>query len=59
MTVFILYILGDYAQAIYMSKYRNACETERQRLMKNGVVRPMWIEEYDFSRYNSFELESD
>ena len=59
MTVFILYILGDYAQAIYMSKYRNACEAERQRLMKNGVVRPMWIEEYDFSRYNSFELESD
>ena len=59
MTVFILYILGDYAQAIYMSKYRNACETERQRLMKNGVVRPMWIEEYDFSKYNSFELESD
>ena len=59
MTVFILYILGDYAQAIYMSKYKNACEAERQRLMKNGVVRPMWIEEYDFSRYNSFELESD
>ena len=59
MTVFILYILGDYAQAIYMSKYRNACEAERQRLMKNGVVRPMWIEEYDFSKYNSFELESD
>ena len=59
MTVFILYILGDYTQAIYMSKYKNACEAERQRLMKNGVVRPMWIEEYDFSKYNSFELESD
>lgn len=59
MTVFILYILGDYTQAIYMSKYENACEAERQRLMKNGVVRPMWIEEYDFSKYNSFELESD
>jgi hypothetical protein len=59
MKVFILYILGDYAQAIYMSKYKNACETEKQRLMKNGVVRPMWIEEYDFSKHNSFELESD
>lgn len=59
MTVFILYILGDYAQAIYMSKDKNACEAEKQRLIKNGVVRPMWIEDYDFSKYNSFELESD
>jgi hypothetical protein len=42
-----------------MSKYKNACEAEKQRLMKNGVVRPMWIEEYDFSKHNSFELESD
>ncbi len=59
MKVFILYILGDYAQAIYMSKYKDACERERQRLTKNGITRRMWIEEYDFSKYNSFELESD
>ena len=59
MKVFILYILGDYAQAIYMSKYKDACERERQRLIKNGITRRMWIEEYDFSKYNSFELESD
>ena len=59
MKVFILYVLGDYAQAIFMSKYKDACEAERQKLIKNGVVRSMWIEEYDFSRYNSFELESD
>ena len=48
MKVFILYILGDYAQAIYMSKYKDACEEESQRIIKNGVVRSMWIEEYDF-----------
>lgn len=59
MKVFILYILGDYAQAIYMSKYKNACEAERQRLIENGVSRSMWIEEYDLSKHNSFELESD
>lgn len=59
MKIFVLYILGDYAQAIYMSKYKKACEAERQRITKNGISRPMWIEEYDFSRYNSFELESD
>lgn len=59
MKVFILYILGDYAQAIYMSKDENACEAEMQRLTENGVVRPMWIEEYDFSKQNSFELDSD
>ena len=59
MTVFILYILGDYAQAIYMSKYKDACEAEKRRLIKRGVSRSMWIEKYDFSIYHSFELESD
>ena len=59
MKIFILYILGDYAQAIYMSKYKSACEAEQQKIMKNGISCPMWIEEYDFSKHNSFELESD
>ena len=59
MKVFILYILGDYAQAIFMSKYKDACEAEKKKLIKKGVSRSMWIEEYDFSRHNSFELESD
>lgn len=59
MKVFILYILGDYAQAIFMSKYKDACKAEMEKLVKNGVSRSMWIEEYDFSRHNSFELESD
>ena len=59
MKVFILYILGDYAQAIYMSKYKDACEAERQRLIKNGIISSMWIEEYDFSKHNYLELDSD
>lgn len=59
MKIFILYILGDYSQAIYMSKYKDACEAEKQKLIKNGISRSMWIEEYDFSRHNSFELETD
>ena len=59
MQVFILYILRDYAQAIYLSKYKNACEAEKQKIIKNGVSRPMWIEEYDFSICSSFELDSD
>lgn len=59
MKIFILYILGDYAQAIFMSRYKDACEAEKQKLIKNGISRSMWIEEYDFSRHNSFELESD
>ena len=59
MKVFILYILGDYSQAIYMSKDKDACVAEKERLIENGVVRPMWIEEYDLSKHNSFELESD
>jgi hypothetical protein len=59
MKVFVLYILGDYAQAIFMSKYKDACEVEKQKLIENGVFYSMWIEEYDFSRHNSFELECD
>lgn len=59
MKVFILYILGDYSQAIYMSKDKDACEAEKERLIENGVSRSMWIEEYDLSKHNSFELESD
>ena len=42
-----------------MSKYKNACEAEKQKIIKNGVRRPMWIEEYDFSICSSFELDSD
>jgi hypothetical protein len=59
MKVFVLYILGDYAQAIFMSKYKDACEAEKQKIIKRGITRSMWIEEYDFSRHNSFELDSD
>lgn len=59
MKVFILYILDDYAYAVYISKYKDACEAKKQELIENGISRSMRIEEYDFSRHNSFELECD
>lgn len=59
MKVFVLYLLGDYAHAVYMSKYKDDCEAERQRIINNGVTCRMYIEEYDFSRHNSFELDCD
>ena len=59
MKVYVLYILSDYAHAIYMSINEEACEREMEACKKRGAKRPMWIEEYDFSKYNSFELESD
>jgi hypothetical protein len=59
MKVFVLYVLNDYSHAVYMSKYENACEMEKQKLRKKGVTCSMWIEEYDFSESNSFELDSD
>lgn len=34
-------------------------DKEERRLREIGVTRSMWIEEYDFSKCDSFELNSD
>lgn len=59
MKIFVLYVLYDYAQAMYMSKNKKDCEVEKQRLADLGISRKMWVKEYDFSNQDSFELDCD
>ena len=59
MKIFILYILSDYSTAIYMSKNKSDCEAEKKRLIKKGITCRMWIQSYDFSKQDSFELHCD
>ena len=58
MKVYVLYILSDYATAVFMSINKKLCEQEKTRLAKT-VKRSMWIEEYDFSVQKSFDLDCD
>lgn len=59
MKVYVLYILGDYAHAVYISTEKHLCEQEMAKCTERGVRRAMWIEEYDFSKAKEFELEND
>lgn len=59
MKVYVLYILGDYAHAVYISTEKHLCEREMAECAKRGVRRAMWIEEYDFSKAKEFELDCD
>ena len=56
MKVYILYILSDYAHAIFMSKDRKDCELIQQTLL---TKKNTWIEEYDFSKQSCFDLDCD
>jgi hypothetical protein len=58
MKVYVLYVLDDYATAIFMSIDKKLCEQEKKRLEKT-VKHSMWIEDYDFSAQKSFELNCD
>lgn len=56
MKVYVGYILGDYAQAVFMSKN----EQEVFKALDNCPTnRPMWVSEYDLAENNLIELDCD
>lgn len=59
MKVYVLYVLSDYACAVHISTEKYLCEREIAKCTKQGVTRPMWIEEYDFSKAKEFDLDGD
>lgn len=56
MKIYVLYVLGDYAHAIFMSKDRKDCELVEQTLLTKLKT---YIEEYDFSKQSCFDLDCD
>lgn len=56
MKVYVLYISGDYASAIHMSTKKKLCEKELIEVKKRTNC-SLWIEEYDFSKDDEYELE--
>lgn len=59
MKIYVLYIMGDYAHAVYMSLKEQMCEKELENYRKRGGRRNAWIEEYDFSKAKGYELDCD
>jgi hypothetical protein len=57
MKVYVLYVSSDYAHAIHMSTNKKFCEKEMKACRKRGVKQHMWIEEYDFSKEEEYELD--
>lgn len=56
MKIYVLYVLGDYAHAIFMSKDRKDCELVKQTLLTKLRT---YIAEYDFSKQSCFDLDCD
>lgn len=56
MKVYVVYVLSDYATAVFMSVDKKLCEKERNEVA-NRTGYHTWIEEYDFSTQKSFELD--
>lgn len=59
MKIYVMYVLSDYAHAVYVSTKKQLCEQEIREYIKRGGDRPTWIEEYDFSKAEAFELDCD
>ena len=59
MKIYVLYIMSDYAHAIYMSIKKQMCEKEMEDYRKRGGRCNAWIEEYDFSKARGYELNCD
>ena len=59
MKVYVLYVMSDYAHAIYISTEKQLCEQEMAQCRKRGVKRSMYIKEYNFSNTKSFDLDCD
>ena len=57
MKVYVLYILSDYAHAVYISTEKHLCKQAMAEYAKIETRRTMWIEEYDFSKAKAFELD--
>lgn len=59
MRVYVLYVSGDYAHAVYISTDKRLCEQEKQRITKRNAHCKMYIKGYDFSTAKEFELDCD
>lgn len=59
MKIYVLYVMSDYAHAIFISTDKQLCEQEMKQCKKRGVKYPMYIKEYDFSNTKSFDLDCD
>lgn len=59
MKVYIVYIMSDYATAVYMGTNKKRCEQEAENLSKRANGCQVWVEEYILTENSFFELESD
>ncbi len=57
MKVYIVYVLGDYSTAVFMSIDKSKAQKEMKRLKDKGLK--VYIQNYDFSTSKSFDLDCD
>lgn len=58
MKVYVVYVLSDWATAVFMSTNKKESERKRKFIAKQTGYKA-WIAEYDFASQQSFELECD
>lgn len=58
MKVYVVYIMSDYATALFMTTDRVKADC-KSREYEDTLGRDSWVVEYDFTNQKSFELECD
>ena len=56
MRIYVVYVLCDYATAVYMSTNKKLAQKELEAIKKNGR-REVWIKSYDLTGNNGVDLD--
>ena len=57
MLMYVVYVLSDYACAVFMTTDKAKAQKQMRKLKDRGLT--SYIERYDFSVSDNFELECD
>lgn len=57
MKIYIVYVLADYATAVFMTTDKSQAQEEMRKLKNRNLK--AYIESYDFSISKSFDLDCD
>lgn len=57
MKVYVVYVLGDYAHAVFMSTDKAKAQDKMKKLRNRNIT--TYIRSYDFSTSKSFDLDCD
>jgi hypothetical protein len=57
MKIYVVYVLGDYSSAVFMTTDKAQAQNEMRKLKNRNLK--AYIDSYDFSKSKSFDLDCD